>query len=342
MRLDSVTVTIVTYNSARVIERCLDCVLAQDYGSLDVVVVDNASKDATRHILAGYEGRIRVIYNPRNTGFSAGQNLAIRASRSDWVLTLNPDVFLLPDFVTQLVDAARIDRKVGTVCGRLLRIQSDGSPLHERRIDSAGIFFTSTARHFDRGWNEPDDGRYRQTEYVFGACAAAALYRRKMILDIAQSDGFFDPDFFSYREDADVAWRAQLLGWRCLYVHTAESYHVRRMLPGNRNSVPAVLNMHSVKNRFLMRVKNMTGDLYRRIWFPTTARDVLIIGGCLFYEPSSLSAFWHTLTSLRRAINKRRDIMARRRVTDDYLAGWFQQHATAQPVPEAAVSEVYR
>ncbi|WP_321473950.1 glycosyltransferase family 2 protein [uncultured Paludibaculum sp.] len=342
MRLDTVSVTIVTYNSAGVIERCLDRVLAQTYGALEVVVVDNASKDATRHILAGYEGRVRVIYNRHNTGFAAGQNQAIRASRSDWVLTLNPDVFLLPDFVSQLVDAARIDGKIGTVCGRLLRIHSDGSDLHERRIDSAGIFFTSTTRHFDRGWNEPDDGRYRQTEYVFGACAAAALYRRKMIVDIEQPDGFFDPDFFSYREDADVAWRAQLLGWRCLYVHDAESYHVRRMLPGDRSSVPAVLNMHSVKNRYLMRVKNMTGDLYRRIWFPTTARDLLIVGGCLFYEPTSLSAFWHALKALRRTVRKRRAIMARRRVTDEYLASWFQQSATARPVPKTAVSEVYR
>lgn len=342
MPMDWVSVTIVTFNSSRVIERCLDHVLAQDYPAMEVVVVDNASTDATRHILAGYEGRVRVIYNRKNTGFAAGQNQAIRATRGDWVLTLNPDVFLLPDFVGQLVEAARIDSRIGTVCGRLLRIHSDGSPLHERRIDSAGIFFTSTTRHFDRGWNEPDDGRYRQTEYVFGACAAAALYRRKMILDIAQSDGFFDPDFFSYREDADVAWRAQLLGWRCLYVDTAESYHVRRMLPGDRGSVPSVLNMHSVKNRYLMRMKNMTGDLYRKIWFPTTARDLLIVGGCLFYEPTSLSAFWHTCKLLGRALNKRRDIMARRRVTDQYLAGWFQDFATARPAPKAAVSEVYR
>lgn len=342
MRLESVSVTIVTFNSARVIERCLEAVLAQDYPELDVVVVDNASTDATRQILEEYEGRVRVIYNRKNTGFAAGQNQAIRASRSDWVLTLNPDVFLLPDFAGQLVEAARIDSRIGTVCGRLLRVHADGSPLHERRIDSAGIFFTSTTRHFDRGWNEPDDGRYRQTEYVFGACAAAALYRRKMILDVAQADGFFDPDFFSYREDADVAWRAQLLGWRCLYVDTAESYHVRRMLPGDRRSVPASLNMHSVKNRFLMRAKNMTGDLYRKVWFPTTARDVLIAGGCLFYEPTSLVAFWHTMKALRRALQKRRDIMARRRVTDEYLAGWFQPFATARPAPKAAVSEVFR
>jgi GT2 family glycosyltransferase len=336
---DSVCVTIVTYNSAGVIRPCLDALLRQQYPSLEIVVVDNASSDATREILQSYSHSVRLILNDTNTGFSAGQNQAIAASQSEWVLTLNPDVLLMPGFIADLVESARLDRRIGTVCGRLLRIRQDFTPLEETRIDSAGIFFTYTTRHFDRGWNEPDDGRYSQTEYVFGACAAAALYRRSMINDVASADGFFDPDFFSYREDADVAWRAQLLGWRCLYVAGAVSYHVRRMLPGQRSSVPAFLNMHSVKNRFLMRVKNMTGDLYRRVWFPTTARDVLIIGGCLFYEPTSLSAFWHFTRCLSRAIQKRKDIMARRRVSDEYIAAWFNPQATAQPVPAVAVAK---
>ena len=95
-------------------------------------------------------------------------------------------------------------------------------------------------------------------EYVFGASAAAALYRRAMIDDVAVDGDFFDPDFFAYREDADVAWRAQLLGWRCIYTPAAVAYHVRTVTPANRRSLPPVINMHSVKNRFLMRIKNAT------------------------------------------------------------------------------------
>ena len=80
-----------------------------------------------------------------------------------------------------------------------------------------------------------------------------------MIDDIAVDGEFFDSDFFVYREDADVAWRAQLMGWRCIYTPHARGYHVRKVLPGNRRALPPVINMHSVKNRFLMRMKNMTG-----------------------------------------------------------------------------------
>jgi GT2 family glycosyltransferase len=194
---------------------------------------------------------------------------------------------------------------------------------HEPRIDSTGLFFTSNFRHFDRGWDELDDGRFDRPEYVFGSTAAAALYRREMIDDISLADGFFDPDFFAYREDADVAWRAQLLGWRCMYTPEAVAWHVRRVVPGNRRAVPAVINMHSVKNRFLMRIKNVTPGLYRRNWFAATVRDLLVVAGCVFDEPASLPALWRVLRLLPRALNKRREIMRRRRVSDAYIAEWF-------------------
>src|SRR5437773_2027340 len=332
----SVTITIVAHNSRRYLETCLRSVFRQTHRPLDVVVVDNASTDGTREILAGFGGRIRVIYNDRNVGFAAAQNQAIAASDSDWVLVLNPDARLLPSFVSRLVASARIDDGLGAVCGRLLSSNRDLKPLPKPLIDSTGLYFTPAMRHFDRGWHEPDDGRFCKMEYVFGASAAAALYRREMIADVSIGDEFFDPDFFVYREDADVAWRAQLLGWRCLYVPGAVGYHVRSVGPGSRRAVPALLNMHSVKNRFLMRIKNMTGGLYRRFWLPATVRDLLVVGGCLLWEQRSLPAFWRVAKCLPRALDQRRWIMHRRRVTDESLAQWFSAEPSTQPLPDVA------
>src|ERR1044071_5783653 len=92
-------------------------------------------------------------------------------------------------------------------------------------------------------------------------------------INISLDGEFFDSDFFVYREDADVAWRAQLMGWNCIYAPLARGYHVRNVLPGNRRALPPEINMHSVKNRFLMRIKNISPDLYRRNWFSITVRS---------------------------------------------------------------------
>jgi len=328
----SVCVTVVTFNSERYIRRCLETVLEQKDVALEVIVLDNASTDGTRKILNDFSDRIRVIASDRNLGFAEGQNRAIRATTADWILTLNPDVLLEAGFIRHLVEAGESDRHTGAVCGKLLSIGPGFEPLPESRIDSTGIFFTPAMRHFDRGWHEPDGAGSGTMEYVFGASAAAALFRRRMVEDIAIGGSFFDPDFFVYREDADVAWRAQLLGWRCIYTPAAVGHHVRTVTPANRRSLPAMINMHSVKNRFLMRVKNTTAGVVKRCWASMLARDLVVLGGTLLWEPSSLRAFWGVAKALPRALRQRREIMARRRVSDAELAEWFSFHPAPRPV----------
>jgi len=252
MHNDFVSVTIVTYNSGRFIRRCLESVLAQDYARCEIVVIDNASTDDTIEVLKQFENRCLVVFNRQNIGFAAAQNQAIGLSRGDWILTLNPDVLLLPGFILSLVQAGQFDAEIGTVCGKLLTMSARFEIPDKPVVDSTGIYFNPMLRHLDRGSREIDNGHYLRYEYVFGASAAAALYRRSMIDDISLDGEFFDADFFVYREDADVAWRAQLMGWKCLYVPYARGYHVRKVLPGNRRALPPEINMHSVKNRFLM------------------------------------------------------------------------------------------
>jgi len=333
-----VSVTIVTYNSGRFIKRCLESVLAQRYANKEIIVVDNASADGTVDILEQFEDRCRIIYNDENIGFAAAQNQAIGAGSGDWVLTLNPDVLLLPNFIQALVDAGQFDPRIGSVCGKLLTIRASFDLPEKPLVDSTGIYFTPMLRHLDRGSQEIDNGHYLHHEYVFGATAAAALYRRNMIEDVSIGDEFFDPDFFVYREDADVAWRAQLMGWRCIYTPHARGYHVRKVLPGNRRALPPVINMHSVKNRFLMRIKNMTGDLYLRNWFSITLRDLVVLGCCLVREQSSLRAFWYITRNWKRVIAKRRAIMSRKRVNDEYMAGWFRYNPVSAPANKSKVS----
>jgi len=318
-----VSAVITTYNSANSIEACLSSLLQQQYQPLEVIVIDNASSDNTRDLLSKFHERAKLVFNQQNVGFAAAQNQGFSEASGEWLLSLNPDVILDPDFVAKLIANTDADPEVGTLCGKLLRWQPGSADERSRVIDSAGIYFTRNLRHFDRGAEQLDHGQYDDGEYVFGATGAAALYRREMIRDVSVEGQFFDEDFFAYREDADLAWRAQLMGWRCFYVPTAVGWHIRRVTPERFQQLPLIINWHSVKNRFLMRAKNISAPLYRRVFFPTTFRDLMIVGYCLLRDRRLLSALvfpWRRRRELRR---KRQWIQTHRRIPDRELFRWF-------------------
>jgi hypothetical protein len=124
------------------------------------------------------------------------------------------------------------------------------------------------------------------------------------------------------------------MGWKCMYAPYARGYHVRKVLPGNRRALPPEINMHSVKNRFLMRIKNISADLYRRNVLSITARDFAVVMCCLLWEHSSLRAFWFLACNFSRTLAKRRLIQSRRRVDNEYMASWFEYAPVAKDAPK--------
>jgi GT2 family glycosyltransferase len=319
-----VSVTIVTWNSAQYLRKCLESIERQDYQDFEIVILDNASSDETRDILGERQSRCRVIYKQENTGFAAGQNEAIRGARGDFVLCLNPDVVLREDFIRQLLAAAERHPDAGTICGKLLRWDVSREAPSDV-LDSTGMYFTRNMRHLDRAADEVDRGQYDRRQYVFGATGAAALFRRQFIEAVSVAGQFFDEEFFAYREDADLAWRAQVMGHKCLYAPAAVAGHVRRVTPERREELPLLINWHSVKNRWLMRAKNATAWLCWRLALPVLWRDVMIFGYALLRDRRMISAcLYRWRSDVRARTRQKRDaIQARRRVSDRELLWWF-------------------
>lgn len=324
----SVTVGIVTWNSASVIEACVASVRAQTYRPLTLRILDNASADDTRERLKGITAPEERLGADRNLGFSAAHNRLIAGSSSEFYLCLNPDVVLTPGFIDHIVSAMRRDPRAGSATGKLLRMREDAPEASPDIIDSTGIVMVPSQRHLDRGADRVDDGRYAREELVFGASGAAAMYRRAMLDDAETPGGFagreyFDEDFFAYREDADLAWRAQLLGWNCVYVPDAVARHGRRVTPERRSALPAAINYYSVRNRFLLRMKNQTAGHALRFLLPAVARDLQVIGYVLLKERSSIGALGDVFRLWRTTMTKRRAIMSRLRRPASEMIAWF-------------------
>jgi GT2 family glycosyltransferase len=313
----------VTWNAASDVERCIGSVRRQTHQPLELLVVDNASTDGTSAIVERLTTLDERVFHDRNLGFSAAHNLAIRRTHGEFYLCLNPDVVLSPDFVAALVEALAPDRQLGSASGKLL------SAADPRIIDSTGIYMVPSQRHFDRGQGERDAGQYEQPELVFGCSGAAGFYRRDMLEDVTVGRETFDEDFFAYREDADLAWRAQLFGWSCVYVPWATARHARRVTPDRRAALPDSINRLSVRNRFYLRLKNQTPDQAIRFALPGLRRDLQVIGYVLLREHSSIGGLVDVVRRLPRMWRKRRAIMSRYRARSADLRPWF--HTPARP-----------
>ncbi|HUR80627.1 MAG TPA: glycosyltransferase [Thermoanaerobaculia bacterium] len=338
--MGQLSIILVTWNSARYLRRCLEGIAQQTIRDAELIVVDNASADES---LSMIPATARVIRNETNRGFSAAVNQAIAIANGELVLVVNPDCHLMPDYASKLI-AVFEDPGVGSATGLLIRARGyDIEPIDE--IDSLGIRMTRTGRHLDiaqgvilsRADGEGPSNAPRGRSFalygaqddtgpfeVFGVSGAAAMFRASFLRDACVFGEALDEDFFAYREDADLAWRGRLFGWRSICEPAAIAYHVRRVTPEARRELPADVNMHSVKNRFLLRIKNQGAYLALRHFPFELLRDLIVLIAAVTVERTSLPAFAWLWRNRKRVLAKRREIQRRRKVSDRELAKWFR------------------
>jgi len=318
-----VSVGIVTWNSADSLETCIDSLMRQSYGSIELIVVDNASHDNSLAIAAKLVPTANVIRNQTNQGFCQGHNLAIAQAKGEFYLPLNPDTRLETTFVESLVAAARRDPNVGIVTGKIYLAEIDresGLPI----IDETGLFLNRARRQYLRGFGEVDKGQYDRPGYVFGASGALPLYRRAMLEDVKQDGDYFDPTFFAHKEDVDLCWRSQLYGWKTYYEPSAIAYHHRSFRPSQRRNMASEIRLHAVKNRYLLLIKNdhLTNILLHAPWI--LSYDLAIILFIIFFERTSIRGLLMAAILAPQAFRKRRAIMKNKRVTAAYVRSYIR------------------
>lgn len=316
------TVCIVTWNSQRHIKNCLDSLRNQTLKDFELIVVDNASKDKTVYIIETECPKAKIIKNKNNLGFCGGHNLGIKLSKGHYYLPLNPDIYLEPNFLSSMLDTIKSGNRIGMVSGKLLRFDPD-KQIKTEIIDSTGVYFQRNRRSLDRGAEERDIGQYNHMEYVFGASGAAPLYNKKMLEDIKINGEYFLEYFFAYREDVDLAWRAQHRNWKCIYTPSAVAFHVRHNTPLKRNEMSELVNMHSVKNRLLLELQNETRYGLLRDGFIFVIYDLIIFIVVLIKERSSLPAFKFILKNFMEIKKIRKQIMDRNLANDKEMLQWF-------------------
>lgn len=303
-----VAVVIVTWNSASYIDACLDSLVSLERPPAEIVVVDNGSSDGTRERLRAHPALFDLIENDENVGFCRATNRGIERTRSPFVLLLNPDAVLSSTFVEHLLPVFD-DPLVGIAVGKILRFD-------RATIDSAGQVLGRSRQPVDRGYGCRDEGQFDREEEVFGACGAAALYRREMLDSIADPSGaVLDEEFFAFYEDLDVAWRARRLGWKTLYHPRAVAYHARGGTLETGASPPRwrsflrrspEIRFHLLKNRYLTILRNDTVTAYLTDFPFILARDLAMLGIVVATSPAILMRLWQARWLFGRALGLRK------------------------------------
>lgn len=305
-----ISVLILTWNSKSTLSRCLSTLAMQNYNKFEVIIMDNASTDGPIEDLQDGLSKLKVktIQLYKNNGFAAANNIGARLARGKWLALLNADAFPQPDWLEKLLQATEANPEASFFSSR--QVQANSPDL----MDGAGDVYHISGLAWRHYYNLPSRQFGLQTEEVFSACGAAALYSRE---DFLQAGGF-DEDYFSYFEDVDLGFRLRLAGKKCLYVPEAVVHHVGSASTGKRSDFSVY---YGYRNMIWTFFKNMPSPL---IWF-LLPLHILTLSFFMIYLSMRgqgrviLRAIRDAILGMPNVMRKRREIQRNRKIRSSDL-----------------------
>ncbi len=313
----SVSVIVPNWNGAHLLDACLTSLLRQTHAPLEIIVVDGASTDGSAALVREQFPDVRLVVLSRNRGFAGNVNAGLRAARGEILALFNNDAEADPAWLAELVRGFQRDPRIGVCASKIL--------LHDRprTLNAAGDVYFRDGTPGNRGVWQEDRGQFDAPEYVFGASGAAVALRRSMLDDV----GLLDERLYMYCEDVDLCFRAQLRGYRCLYVPTARVYHRLSATGGG-----ALASYYCGRNFIYVLLKNVPASLLRRHARRMLGAQLRIAADAVRHwrgaaARARLRGQLAALRALPAILRSRRTVQARRRVSDAYVAGLLAPEA---------------
>ncbi|HUU50463.1 MAG TPA: glycosyltransferase family 2 protein [Nitrospinota bacterium] len=311
-----ISVVIPNWNGEDVIGDCLESLRKQTFRNFEMIVVDNGSSDSSLDLIKTKYPEVKVISLSENKGFCIAVNTGIKYSQGEFIAILNNDTEVVTNWLEELYMAFENHPEISFCSSKML--------YHEQRdkINTVGIKIKRNGDSSSIGTGQPDGPRFEKEGEVFGACAGAAVYRKRLFDDI----GLFDESFFAYLDDVDLSYRAQLSGHRCLFVPKAIVYHKKgyslkrhdspnelEVLLNSRNSVYCLLKNWPTN----LILKNLHWILLRRLELAVRYTIQRIHKGTAIpFIKGKLDAY----KNIGNIFKKRKEILSQKKVPDSYIA----------------------
>jgi GT2 family glycosyltransferase len=306
--MPEISVIIPHWNAKHLLETCLSALRHQTFRNFETILVDNGSEDGSPDYVRTSFPEVRLLALPDNRGFTGGVLAGYEQANGELIVLLNNDTEADPRWLEAIHNASRIYPEAGSFASKMMYFDERG------RVENCGFDLGIGGATVDLGRDEPDGPEWGQPRSVFGACGGAATYRRRMLEDI----GFLDPEFIMIYEDVDLSFRAQLRGYKCVYVPGAIVYHRYRVTIGEAPSRQVFYSQRNIEFVFL---KNMPLALILR---SLPQRLLYEVGAAIYFSKNGNgTAFLRAKVDVLRCLpsiwQKRKDIQNRKTMPDSQM-----------------------